>query len=86
MSRADIIFAFQIYTVSLTESADSAHKIVYTVSSFWIFCANSAENWTFINLSSMLKCYIFVLQSIYMCSVLRVRNLRIKTDSALFKV
>ena len=72
--------------MSLTESADLAHKIAYTVDSFWIFCAKSAENWTFIDLFSMLKHYIFVLQLIYMHSALRADNLRIRTDSALFKI
>ena len=72
--------------MSLTESADSAHKIAYTVNSFLIFCTNSAENWTFIDLFSMLKCYIFISQSIYIHSALRAESLRIRADSALFKI
>ena len=72
--------------MSLTESADSAYKIAYTVNSFWIFCIKSAENWTFIDLFSILKCYVFVLQLIYIHSALRAESLRIRADSALFKI
>ena len=82
--RDSAVLALYMYTVKEGFTV-SAQSMMYTVGASLIFSAKSTEDWFSILCSLMLKCYVFILQSIWTFSVIKVESSKSRADSVLFK-
>ena len=81
--RDSAVLTLYMYTAE-EGSIISAQSITYTVGASLIFSVKSTEDWISILCSLMLKHYVFVLQLIWMFSVIKAESSKSRADFVLF--